>query len=107
MPRNRLTNNGSLAALGSDLAGAAQLKPGVTAVTGADGAKGVRLPSGAGGGVTVLVVNTVDSQNLLIYPASGGVINYGSASAAYTLAGRKHALLVSVAADQWYTVLTA
>lgn len=68
----------TLAATGSDLAGAAQIVAHVTFVTAADGAKGVKLPVALPG--EKRVVYNSGTANLLIYPASGDDINDQTAS---------------------------
>jgi hypothetical protein len=54
-------------------------------------------------GAPIIVHNTVNAQNLLLYPPGAGqTINGGVAGAAVTVAGEETAILVKVAADTWY-----
>lgn len=62
----------AVAALGADAAGAAPLTAQVNLVTAADGAKGVALPTASATGGPILVINTVATADLLVYPVSGG-----------------------------------
>lgn len=78
---------GTLAAAGSDLAGAGAITKKITYVTATDNAKGVKLPTPATGD-SYKIYNTVASKNLIVYPVSGGTINGGSANAAVTIYGK-------------------
>lgn len=73
----------SVAAAGSAQGDAAALVQGFNNVTAADGAKGVRLPAAVAG----LEVNGYNNSasSLLIYPATSGTINGGSANASVTV----------------------
>lgn len=64
----------TVAALGVDNTDAAPLATGFTSVTGADDAKGVKLPTGAAGEI-VIVKNTVANKILKVYPGTGVQIN--------------------------------
>lgn len=99
-------SKGTLAALGSNQATAAIITKEVTQVTASDGAKGVKLPTPVGG-EEIVVVNTVSGQALLVYPDTGGTIDYAAANAAYSLAGRKHARFYAFSPTQWYAILGA
>jgi hypothetical protein len=101
-----LINRQTIAAAGSTQGDGAALISGLNSVTGSDGAKGVVLPAAVVGTV-VMVANTTSAQNLKVYPASGGTIDYGSANAAQTLAGQKQRLYVADSGTQWYSILTA
>lgn len=100
------TSGGSLAAAGNAQGNAGAVITENVGVTGADGTKGVRLPT-AVAGMFIRVNNTVAGQNLKVYPASGGAIDAAAADAAYTLAGAKSALFFAVSATQWYSCLSA
>lgn len=104
-----------IAAIGADQAGAAALVEGVNYVTGANGAKGVRLPAGSltlGQAQIVIVVNALGS-NLLVYPASSGAIESGAADDPLTMAGTKRAIFVNSGGDGvggtgiWFELLGA
>lgn len=97
---------GTIAAAGANQGNAAAVTKEITQVTASDDAKGVVLPT-AVAGMEIVVINTVSAKNLLVYPASGAAIDYGSADAAYTLAGRKHARFYAYSATQWYAILGA
>jgi hypothetical protein len=98
----RLAVNADVAATGSAQGDAAQLSEGLTIVTGADGTKGVLLPT-AVAGMTVLVKGTTAGV-LKIYPATGAAINAISANGALSLAsGVIPVILVAKSATQWYT----
>lgn len=99
-------STGTVAAAGSVQGDAGAVTAQTTTVTASDGTKGVVLPT-AVAGMEIVVVNTVSGQNLKIYPASGAAIDYAAADAAYTLAGRKHAMFRATSATQWYAILTA
>lgn len=92
----------SVTAAGSAIGDAAQLSQGLNVVTGADGTKGVILPTAVPG--MVVYVKGVTAGVLKIYPKSGSTINALSASAAMSLAsGATPAILVASSATQWYT----
>lgn len=110
----------SVAAAGSSISDGGTLIEGVNFVTASNGTKGVCLPSLvnadslAGGDLSqiVVVINSVASNNLKVYPNvdDNVSINYGSAQAAYTLAGQKHAIFFGtggIALNGWFTDLTA
>lgn len=101
MPRIPTT---TVAATGSDQSGAAALIEGGNQVTGADDAKGVKLPS-AVAGMVVLVKSTVANKILKVYPNTSDVINALSADAAISLAsGPTPALFWAYDATTWYTL---
>jgi hypothetical protein len=95
------------AAAGSVQGDATALTKDFNAVTGADGTKGVILPTAVAASSAsshgILVVNTSASAVLKVYPASGGTINALSADAAFSLGPDRAALFVSSSTTQWYT----
>lgn len=97
---------GSVAATGSNQGTAASLAYAVNNVTAADGTKGVILPA-ATAGKLVYVYNSVATNGLPIYPATGETINGGSANAAITIEGKTLAILVGSGAGNWGAVFTA
>lgn len=87
------------AAAGADQAGATALTAELNAVTGADGTKGVKLPTAeADRSVTVLNDGT---SALKVYPATGGQINALGANAAFTLGAGKQATFLGRSATLW------
>jgi hypothetical protein len=94
----------TVAATGSDQAGAAALAAGFTLVSAADGTKGVRLPAASAG--LVVIIKNGDAANavLKVYPASGDAINAITADGAYSMAAKTSMLLVAYDSTTWYTV---
>ncbi len=95
----------SVAAAGSAQGDAAALAIGFNTVTAADGTKGVILPT-AVAGKQVRVYNSVATNGLKIYPATGGSINGGTANAAITIEGKTFAVLEAVDTLNWAAVFT-
>lgn len=92
----------AVTAAGSVIGDAAQLSQGLNVVTGADGTKGVILPTAVPG--MIVFVKGVTAGVLKIYPKTGAAINALSASAAMSLTtGATPAILVASSATQWYT----
>lgn len=96
----------SVAAAGSVQGDAGSLVVGFNTVTAADGTKGVVLPA-AVAGKRVDVYNSVATNGLKIYPASGGTINGGSADAAITIEGKTLATLIAVDSTNWAATFVA
>lgn len=92
----------AVVAIGADQAGGALLSLGWNYVTGANAAKGVRLPVGKAG--DEVWVKNVDNAALLVYPETGGVINTIAANGSLSMAARVPALYKCSAALQWYTL---
>jgi hypothetical protein len=63
---------------------------------------GVVLPT-AVAGMAIIITNT-SANNLLVYPASTGIINTQAANAAYTHVAGATLQYVAMSATQWYTV---
>ena len=81
----------TVAAAGSDQAGAGAITQGsgaVVIVTGADDAKGVRLPllSDCTVGEVYFVMNNLSNKTLEVYPGSGDAVNVSSDNTAITVA---------------------
>lgn len=94
----------TVAAAGSNQSGAAQLAGGFTLVSGADDAKGVKLPAAAAGRV-VIVKNNTSAKNLLVYPATSDKINGGTAtSGSLTMAGLTSAMFIAYDDVDWYSL---
>lgn len=96
---------GTLAAVGSDQAGAAQLVTRLTQVTGADGSVGVRLP-GAKPNEEFRVYNPHATAGLKVYPHSGGDINDGTTDAAVSIEGKSLAIFVGLDGTTWAAIYT-
>lgn len=94
----------TLAATGSGASTAAVLSKQVTAVTAADGTKAVALPAAATTVGPMLVINTVTTSLLPVYPVSGGNdnINSGAEDAAFNLGPGRAAWFIPVSATLWY-----
>lgn len=92
---------GTLAALGSDQAGAALIAARVTTVTASDGTKGVRLPAAPTAGDEYIIINTVAAV-LKVYPGSGDAINATTADAAVSIAASVVTQCVATSASQWW-----
>lgn len=95
----------ALAATGSGASTAALIGTQVVAVTDSDGTKAVALPTAATTTGPILVINTVTTAALPVYPVNGGNdnINAGSEDAAWTLGPGKAAWFIPTSATQWYT----
>ena len=93
----------TVAATGSDQAGAAAITTGFTLVTAANNAKGVKLPTAAAG--LVCFVKNGDAANdiLLVYPFSGDGINAVAVNSAYNMAAKTACIFVAYDATTWYT----
>jgi hypothetical protein len=101
--RYRRGTVGTLAALGTIQGDAAAILSEIVQVTAANGTKGVRLETPVPGGPPVLIFNTVSGQDLKIWPAVGGTIDYAAANDHFALGGRKSIILYPYSATQWYT----
>jgi hypothetical protein len=99
-------DNGTLAATGSAQGNAASIVDTLTSVSAADGTKGVKLPTASAGKV-LLVYNSVATNGLLIYPATSGTINGGSANAAITIEGKTLAVFAATDSTNWAAIYTA
>ncbi len=101
-PANLLAVN-SVAAAGSAIGDATALGNGLNIVSGADGTKGVILPTPKPG--QMVIVKGTTAGVLKVYPQSGSVINALSASAALSLTtGAMPSIFVASSATQWYSI---
>ena len=76
---------------------------GVIVATGADGTKGIKLPTAAAGKVAI-VKNTV-AQILKVYPGTDDKINGGTATTgSLSMAASTSAVFVAYDAENWFTV---
>lgn len=98
---------GTVAAAGSDLAGAGALTDPFTYVSGSDGSKGVRLPVPSQAGVVMIVYDSVATSGVKVYPHSGGTINGGSGDASITIEGKTMAIFVAQSTTNWAAMFTA
>lgn len=93
----------AVTAAGSVIGDAAQLSQGLNVVTGADGTKGVILPTAVPG--MQVIVKGVTAGVLKVWPKTGGTINALSASAALSMTtGAMPLTFVASSATQWYTL---
>lgn len=94
----------ALAAAGSDSTDAAVIATQVVAVTASDGTKGVALPLAATTTGPILVINTVTTAALKVYPVNAGNdnINALAEDAAFTIGAGKSAWFIPTSATQWY-----
>ena len=65
-------------------------------------ASGVQLPT-AVAGMVVTITNT-SANSLLVYPATGGVINSLATNAGYTQTSNATLQFIAPTSTQWYTV---
>lgn len=96
----------SIAAAGSSQSDATEISSVVSSVSGADGTKGVILPTRGG---HWRIYNEHATNGLKIYPPSGGTINGGSSNAAITIEGKTIAVIDQVSDSNYgaqYTVNT-
>ena len=93
----------SVTAAGSAQSDAAQLYHGMNVVTGADGTKGVILPTAVPG--MIVYLKGVTSGVLKVYGKTGAAINGGSANAALSLTtGLMPSIFIATSTTQWYTI---
>ncbi len=92
----------TVAAAGSTVSDAAALSVGMNIVTGADGTKGVVLPTAPAAGTIVMIKGTT-SGTLKIYPDAAATINAISSHANYTTGTVAPVMLIATSTTQWYT----
>lgn len=96
--------NTTVAAFGTVLSDAAQLYPGITIVTGANGTVGVKLPPTPRAG-TVVIIKGTTSGVLKVWPDAAATINAVGSNGAMSLAsGVVPAIFIATSATQWYTL---
>lgn len=96
--------NTDVAAAGSVLADAAQLYPGFTVVTGANGTLGVKLPAVPIVG-TVVIIKGTTAGVLKVWPDAAATINAIGSNGAMSLAsGVVPAIFIAKSTTQWYTL---
>ena len=92
---------GTVAAAGTGQSDGGAVASDFSVVTGADGTKGVVLPT-AVAGMQILIKNNT-AAILKVYPATGGAINALSANAAISMASLTSATFAASSATQWFT----
>jgi hypothetical protein len=92
----------TVAATGVDQTDAAAITTGFTLVTGADNAKGVKLPAAAAGLVCIIKVGTGD--DLKVWPNTGDAINAIAADTAMTVVDDVCFMLIALDGTTWYTL---
>ena len=94
----------TVAAAGANQGAAAQLAGGFTLVTGADDAKGVKLPAAVAGRICI-VKNAVSNKALLVYPGTSDKINGGTATTGtLSLAASTIAMFIAYDDVDWYSL---
>ena len=92
------------AAAGANQGAATEVALGFNLVTGADGAKGVKLPTAVAGQI-IIIKNNTSAQNLLVYPGTSDKINGGTATTGtLTMAGLTAAMFIAYDATDWYSL---
>lgn len=96
----------SVAAAGTDNTNATAISAyGVVHATGADGTKGVKLPTAAAG--KIVIVKNSDAANavLKVYPGASDKINSGTATTgSLNMAAKTAAMFVAISDVDWFTV---
>ena len=97
----------TVAAAGSDQAGAGAITQGsgaVVIVTGADDAKGVRLPllSDCTVGEVYFVMNNLSNKTLEVYPGSGDAVNVSSDNTPITVAADTINIFICMDSAEWF-----
>lgn len=100
------TDIGTVAAAGTNQAGATAITTHITYVSGADDAAGVVLPT-AVAGIERQIYNTHATSGLKVYPNTSDDINDGSANAAVTIEGKTLAVFRALDATTWAAMYTA
>jgi hypothetical protein len=97
----------AVAAAGSDQAGAGAITSGSGAfihATGADGTKGILLPTAAAGKFYIIKNSDAANAILKVYPNTSDAINEIAADTAMSVAAKKAAIFVALDATTWQTV---
>jgi len=95
---------GTIAAAGSDQAGATLVTHRIEVVSGASGANGARLPVASAGAEYVLY-SSAAANALLVYPATSGTINDGTANASVSVTARRANRFIGTSATNWALAL--
>lgn len=98
-----ITVNADVAATGSTVSDAAQLSPGFTVVTGANGTLGVKLPAAPVAGTVVWIKGTTAGV-LKVWPDAAATINaIGSNGALSLTTGAMPSMFIAKSPTQWYS----
>ena len=97
----------TVAAAGADQAGAGAISAtggGTVIVTGADDAKGVRLPllSDCNVGQQFFIMNNLSNKTLEVYPGSGDAVNVSSDNTPITIAADTIMLCIKMDNAEWF-----
>jgi len=91
-----------VAAAGSSASDAAALgSANILTISSDSAAKGVKLVAGVAGDIVTIIATTATAA--ILYPATGGTINGGSANAGYLIPASKGTLCVCTATNTWTT----
>jgi hypothetical protein len=91
-----------ISAAGSTQGTATALTKEMNIVSTVSSGQGVVLPTAVAG--MMLTITNTSANSLLVYPATGGVINSLAANAGYTLQASGTLQFIAPTATQWYTV---
>lgn len=95
--------NTTVAAAGSTVTDAAQVYPGFTVVSGADGTKGIKLPPTPTQGTIVWIKGTGNAV-LKVWPDAAATINAISSNGALSLTtGLMPSMFIASSSTQWYS----
>jgi hypothetical protein len=92
----------SISAAGTVQGDATSLNKELNVVLSVSSGQGVRLPTAAAG--MVITITNTSANNLLVYPASAGIINSQSTNQAITQPPGSTLQFVAPTTTQWYTV---
>jgi hypothetical protein len=92
----------SISAAGTVQGDATSIGKELNIVSSVSSGQGVRLPTAAAG--MVITITNTSANNLLVYPASGGVINSQSTNQAITQPAGSTLQYIAPTSTQWYTV---
>lgn len=104
---NMTINVEAVAAAGSlqsDATAITETGPAFIHATGADAAKGIKLPAAAAG--RILFIKNSDAANavLKIWPATGDAINAIAANSSFDIAAKTSCVLIALDATTWYSI---
>lgn len=94
----------TVAAAGTAVGSAAALVAGFNSVTGADGTKGVVLPTAPVAGTIVIVKSVTGGSVLKVYPDAAATINAIGSNGAISMASLTCCIFIADSTTQWYTL---
>lgn len=94
----------TIAAAGSTVTDAAQLKVGFNSVTAADGTKGVKLPATPVAGTRVTVKSVTGGSVLKVWPDAAATINAIGSNSSISMASLTCCEFIADSTTQWYTL---